>query len=541
MSRARDRLRATAAEHFGWTELRPEQLQAMEALTDGRDALVVLPTGAGKSAVYQVPAVLLPGPTVVVSPLLALQHDQVQGLAGRDDREVDAVRLTSGQRAAERDEAFDRLGQGDAEFVYLAPEQLRDPARVERLAALGPSLVAVDEAHCVSMWGHDFRPDYLRLGEFVDAVGRPPVVAVTATASPPVRRDIVEHLGLRDPVVVTTGMDRPNLFLEARLCTDEDQRRARLREAVTGLDGSGIVYTATRRGTGELADDLRAAGVDTRAYHGGMRRGERDEVQRAFADGELRVVVATSAFGMGIDVGTIRWILHAALPDSPDTYVHEIGRAGRDGRPATALLLHRAEDTGIRRYFTTGPPREEEVGAVVRALGEAGTLGRSALRERTGLGPRKLARIVALLQQIHAVTTAPGDTVAHGPRVLGPDEAAAAARAEAERQRTVERSRIEMMLRYAQAGGCRTSLLLGYFGEDLGPCGHCDNCAAGRADDDATDRPHPVGSAVRHSEWGRGQVMDYEGDQLVVLFDDVGYKTLSVPLVTENDLLEPLP
>jgi ATP-dependent DNA helicase RecQ len=547
LSLASPRLRRAARHHFGWRTLRPNQLAAMRAVLRRRDALVVLPTGAGKSAVYQVPATLLPGPTVVVSPLLALQQDQIGALneraAGRprDAGRLRAVRVSSAETPRQAQEAFEDLRAGRARFLFITPEQLSQPDRLAEVRALRPALVAVDEAHCISAWGHDFRPDYLALGNLVRAIGRPPVVALTATASPPVREDILDRLGLRDPRVVIGGLDRPNLFLEAAHCPDEDYRWRRLRALLDDVDGPGIIYVPTRRAAEELAERLVTDGRDASAYHGGMAAGQRHERHEDFLADRVQIMVATSAFGMGIDKPNIRFVAHAALPDSPDSYLQEVGRAGRDGEPARTLLLFRAEDVGLQRYFTGGTPDRGELTALAVVLRE-GAIGKAELRERTGMGARKLGQLVALLEGVGAATTLANHKLTAGPYAPSPDDAAEAALAEAERQQAVQRSRTEMMRAYAETRSCRSQILLAYFGDRLErPCGHCDNCVTGEAPDttpaDADDVPYPLHSTVRHAEWGCGMVLSYEQDRMTVLFDDVGYKTLSVPVVAEQRLL----
>jgi ATP-dependent DNA helicase RecQ len=537
------RLRAAARDRFGWADLSAEQLAAMRALMAGRDVLVVLPTGAGKSGIYQVPATLLDGPTLVVSPLLALQHDQITGLRDRGDGALAAVRLSSADRAGERAAALRALHGGHVEYVFVTPEQLADPARLDAIRAARPSLVAIDEAHCVSAWGHDFRPDYLQLGHAIRALGQPPVAALTATASPPVREDVVGYLGLRDPLVVVAGLDRPNVFLEAVACVDDEQRWRRLRERVAAAPGPGIVYAPTRRATEELAARLVESGVTAAAYHGGMPAGRRRDCHEAFLSGRLPVVVATSAFGMGIDKPDIRWVNHVALPDSPDSYLQEVGRAGRDGEPAQALLLWRAADTALQRYFTAAVPGEDELTRLAGALATAdGPLGRAQLRERTGLGPRKLGVLLGLLEQVGAAVGVRGGRWRVPGYAPQPAQAARLAVEQARRRRVVQRSRLDMMRHYAETTGCRTQALLAYFGEHLAErCGHCDSCLSGSAEevDDGGDVPFGVHTRVRHGEWGEGVVLRYEDDRMTVLFDDVGYKTLAVPVVVDQGLLAP--
>ncbi|WP_433085169.1 RecQ family ATP-dependent DNA helicase [Dactylosporangium sp. CA-052675] len=537
-----EELRRVAKDSFGWERLREEQLRAMEALMEGRDALAVLPTGAGKSAIYQVPAPLLPGPTIVVSPLLALQQDQIASLTARNQEELVAVRLSSAEGKTEREEALESLRKGDAEFVFLTPEQFADPARVAQIKALKPSLVAVDEAHCVSAWGHDFRPDYLQLGQFIRELGRPPIVALTATASPPVREDIIERLGLRDPEVVVTGLDRPNLYLESVHCPDEETRLRRLIARVQESTPPGIVYAPTRRATEELAERLDREGIPAVAYHGGMSAGERERAHEAFLADEVPVMVATTAFGMGIDKPNIRWVNHVSLPDSPDSYLQEIGRAGRDGQPANVLLLHRTEDTGLRKFFTNVSVDREEIAslaALLRAAKEPMT--RDELGERTGLGERRLGQLLALLEEVGGARMLHGGKVKAPRWAPTPAKAAELAEAQAERQQTTSRSRLDMMRNFAETEQCRGRTLLAYFGEHLeGTCGHCDNCTDGSAAAGlaaAQDAPFPVHAEVRHGEWGKGVVLSYAGEQMTVLFEQVGYKTLSVPVVRQHRLL----
>jgi ATP-dependent DNA helicase RecQ len=534
-------LQRVARDRFGYTALRPGQLDAMRAVLSGRDALVVLPTGAGKSAVYQVPAALLPGPTIVISPLLALQQDQMAALADRGDPALAAVRISSAESPAERREALDALREGRARFLFVTPEQLVDPNRLAEVAQLRPALVAVDEAHCISAWGHDFRPDYLQLGRVIRELNRPPVVALTATASPPVREDILGRLGLAGPFVVVLGLDRPNLFLEAVHCVDEEQRWQRLVGRLERSEPPGIVYAATRRATEELASRLGRAGFAATAYHGGMSATERERRHEAFLDDRVAVMVATTAFGMGIDKPNIRWVNHVTLPDSPDSYLQEIGRAGRDGKPAQALLLHRTEDSALRRFFSTAsvdPDELSRVAALVRAA--RSPVSRDDLREATGLGPRKLGQVLSLLEQVGAAVPEPGGRFATPRYAPSPAEAAKLAVAHVERFQTVQRSRIDMMRYLAETVSCRGQALLAYFGEHRDdPCGHCDNCADGSVEALAptSAEPYPVHSAVRHAEWGDGMVLRYEGERMTVLFDDVGYKTLSVPVVVEQQLL----
>jgi len=534
------RLRKVARHQFGWPKLRPGQLKPMRAVLRRRDALVVLPTGGGKSAIYQIPAVLLRGPTVVISPLLALQQDQIAALNERADPKIRAVRVSSAETPNQQREAIREIREGRAEFLFITPEQLSNPDRLAEVRALKPGLVAVDEAHCISAWGHDFRPDYLALGHLIKGLGRPPVLALTATASPPVRADIIARLQLNKPEIHISELDRRNLFLEVAHCPDEVYRWRRLTALLDEADGPGIIYVATRRGAEELATKLTTAGYTAAHYHGGMAGGAREQRHEDFSNDKVDIMVATSAFGMGIDKANIRWVAHVALPDSPDSYFQEIGRSGRDGQPARALLLWRAEDEAIQRFFNGGAPDLVEIRELAAAL-RTGPLTKTALKEKTGLGPRKLGQLLGLLEEVGAATAGDGNKMTVPVFAPLPAAAAEAAVAEHERRQAVQRTRTDMMRGFAETRACRTQTLLAYFGEDLTkPCGHCDNCTGGSAAQIETaggDEPFPVHSHVRHGEWGTGMVMSYEEDRMTVLFDEVGYKTLSVPVVRDNALL----
>lgn len=537
-----DALRSTARRVFGWDELHPEQLDAMQAIMAGRDVLAVLPTGSGKSAIYQVPDVLLAGATLVVSPLIALQQDQIAGLA--DTRAPDAVAIHSQQRSAETEDNWEAMRSHEADYLFVSPEQLANDDVVARLAELTVSLIVVDEAHCVSAWGHDFRPDYLRLADaFARLDTSAPVVALTATASVVVRREIVERLRLRDPLMVVGNFDRPNLTLEVRQYLRDGDKRAAVVDTVAELPRPGLLYTATRKDAERYAEALGERSVRAAVYHAGLSAAEREAVHEGFRNDEFDVVAATSAFGMGIDKPNVRFVVHASVPDSLDSYYQQIGRAGRDGEDALALLFYRAEDLGLARFFTTHRPDPDLLEAVYKTLDTDTPKRLKELRADLDTRGRKLTNAVNLLEQADAITSTRKGFVSSGRRTADAVDGAVEV---VEMRERIDRSRVEMMRGYAESRDCRRQFLLSYFGQPLdGPCGNCDRCRdahddpdAGAAADPGGEPPAiPVNTAVTHKQWGSGVVIGGDSDRITVLFDDYGYRTLAMAAVTENDLL----
>jgi ATP-dependent DNA helicase RecQ len=541
----RNELRRVAAETFGWSQLRDEQLRAMEQVMSGHDVLAVLPTGAGKSAIYQVPALLLDGPTLVVSPLIALQQDQLEGI--EDTRAPEAVAVNSTQRSGEHKQAWEAIRQGEAEYVFLSPEQLAKDEVVDTLADLGVSLFVVDEAHCVSAWGHDFRPDYLRLGPVIERLGHPRVIALTATAALPVRHDIVQRLGLREHREVIASFDRPNLHLAVERFTGDPDKRHSVITRVRALTADsatrrGLVYVASRKDAEFYADELAQCGVGVAAYHAGMKAADRERVHEQFLADELDVVVATSAFGMGIDKPDVRFVVHASVPESLDSYYQQIGRAGRDGQPAEVTLFYRPEDLSLQTFLTASKAPEDALSEVVHTLQEHDQpVQQAQLKDEVNASAAQRTTAVNLLEQAGAVGTTSSGQLQYVDPDLPADQAVQRAVDTAETHQRLIRSRIEMMRGYAETTRCRRQYLLGYFGEQLAhPCRNCDTCEAGTAEEQPVrDEEFPQGSSVRHAEWGHGVVMSIEQDRLTVLFDDVGYKTLSLPAVHEHNLLAP--
>jgi ATP-dependent DNA helicase RecQ len=544
----RERIQKVGREALGFDHLRLGQREAIEALLQGHDTLVVMPTGAGKSAIYQIAGAIMPGATIVVSPLLALQRDQVESINESDAG--NAAALNSAQRSSERQETLEQLEEGELEFIFLAPEQFNHAELREQLRAAKPSLLVVDEAHCVSEWGHDFRPDYLKLGNVIEELGRPRVLALTATAAPPVRKEIIERLGLQKPRVIVQGFDRPNIWLGTRRFeTDEAKRAALLDEVLAAIEQgekTGIVYTATRKGAEEVAQALHESGVRALFYHAGMKTAEREQAQVSFMEDEADVIVATIAFGMGIDKRDVRWVFHHDISDSLDSYYQEIGRAGRDDQPSRALLFYVPQDLNVHRFFSGGGRLEtDDVTQVAAAILKSnGHIDGEALQENLELSPTKLNRVLHSLQDAGAVQIAPDGEVAAQEPLHNVSQVARGVVQSEKQRRHFERSRLEMMESYAEASACRRGFILNYFGEEFdapdGRCNNCDNCRRAITDESAhaSTQPFPINSRVQHAQWGQGEVLRYEADKMVVLFDTVGYKTLGVELVLQNKLLE---
>ena len=554
-------LGALAASSFSIPKLRPGQLAAMNALAGGRDVLAVMPTGYGKSATYQVAARYLYNqtgrPAVVVSPLIALQEDQLDGLNGQLGDGV-AVAINSSRSDAEVEDAWEAAESGKATFLFLAPEQLAKQETVDRIAKLDITMFVVDEAHCVSSWGHDFRPDYLDLGNVRERLGSPPVAALTATASPPVRDEILERLGMKDPLILVRGFDRPNISLDVvRHQEDKGKRKAVLEQVASLAKGGerGLLYAATRKDTEKYAANLAKEGLRAEAYHAGRSDSDRERIHEEFLDDQLDVVVATTAFGMGINKPNVRFVVHADIPESLDAYYQEIGRSGRDGKPAAATLYYREEDLGLRKFFGTHSPDPDSLLAVLKILKAAGAPApKSALAELTGFPVRRLTGLVNQLEEAGAVTTGKRGIRLASKAKLSALVARAVELAGARHR--VDQSRLSMMRAYAETDSCRRQFLLGYFGEELSePCGNCDVCAAAsktgngvhstkeeRGSDEqraGESDPFPLQSAVIHKEWGPGLVMRHEDDVITVLFEQEGYKTLSRSAVMEHELLKP--
>jgi ATP-dependent DNA helicase RecQ len=418
-------LKRTMRRVFGVDRFRPGQAEVVRAVMAGRDTVAIMPTGSGKSLCYQLPGLHLHGTTVVVSPLISLMKDQTDKLA---DMGIDASQVNSARPARENAETVLAIRNQQSEFVLATPERLADPAFLDTLAHNHIDFVVVDEAHCVSQWGHDFRPAFLQIKDALVRLGRPPVLALTATATADVVADIVTSLDLRDPAIVNTGIYRPNLHLSVMRTPSDGEKRMRLVDVLAREEGAGIVYASSIKEVQTVHDELRVAGVQAGMYHGRLAPRVRHETQEAFMRGQLHAMVATNAFGMGIDKPDIRFVIHYNIPGSLEAYYQEVGRAGRDGQTARGILFFRLEDRRIHRYFIGGRYRGVKT---------------------------RLAR-----------------------RDMDPAERDAQLRAYEER-RSVDEAKLERMMLYGQSATCRWRTLLEYFGDEIEPgfqCGTCDNC-----------------------------------------------------------------
>jgi ATP-dependent DNA helicase RecQ len=543
-------LRRTLRRTFGFRALREGQEEVIRSIIAGRDTLAIMPTGAGKSLCYQLPGAELPGTTVIVSPLISLMKDQVDKLR---ELGIDAAQVNSTLTAGEESAVLEEIRKEQREFVFVTPERLAQPEFLETLRSNAIDFFVVDEAHCISQWGHDFRPAYLRLREAIAALGNPTILALTATATPEVVDDIRHQLGREEMEVVDIGVYRENLHFEVIPTPREDSKRETLARLLGEAKGTGIVYVSTIKDCEAVTDHLESLGFSVARYHGRLGARERKRTQDRFMAGEVQVIVATNAFGMGIDKPDIRYVVHYNLPGTLEAYYQEAGRAGRDGEPARCILFYQAEDRNTQIFFLNGRyPKREHFAAVYKALERLGAerreLAAPEVQERAStvvLG--KVRVVLATMKDLEMVAEPEPGLYRLTRGGLSAEELEEMA-GRYERRAEVDRDKLRRMVLYAQTALCRWKAILEYFGEEpeWQRCGHCDNCARPirelaappRAEvpvrptlatdvlpmppllGDRDPRNLQPGDAVTLSIFGAGEVRSVEDRGLVITFSD---------------------
>jgi ATP-dependent DNA helicase RecQ len=497
-------LQQTLHDVFGFSEFRALQEDAVRVALDGRDVLVVMPTGAGKSLCFQLPAAMTPGVTVVVSPLVALMRDQIEGLKTRTAfHHLGCAYINSLQAPDEQRLLLDQLREGQLRLVYIAPERFRSPAFIEALRSAQIARFVVDEAHCISEWGHDFRPDYLSLKSITEQLGNPPLMAVTATATRRVQQSIIENLGMREPATFIGGFNRPNLHFAVHRCksdTDRQERLVRALPKLTAMGGSGLIYVATRKQCEAVAAlaarALAPLGRKAAPYHAGMDSSTRNLLQNGWLNGDVQVLVATNAFGMGIDKPDVRFVVHYTYPDSIESYYQEAGRAGRDGRKSRCVILYHFADRRTREWFiendTMTPDdvrtahericAQAKVNPAGPAGGDMARIPRSWWSQVLGWNEVKTRLALAELERTGTVYRAGEtgeETILRIAQRHFPPTALHRINADLERQRDERYRRLDEMVAYCKTALCRRRTTLSYFGDSERPetngfC--CDNC-----------------------------------------------------------------
>jgi len=531
-------LRAALREKFGFEEFQSGQEEVITRILSGQDTLAILATGAGKSLTYQLPALL--------SPLIALMKDQLDMLRELGVTEVVALNstLSEDQEAA----AIERVRGRGVKIVFVTPEKLEDETFLKLLESIEVPLFVVDEAHCISQWGHDFRPAYLALGGVIQRLGKPTVLALTATATPAVREDVLHQLGIPTVKPIVRGFDRPNLVYEVRRAEKESDKLKIVRQLFLNneLEGTGIIYTATIKNALEVQAYLHnELDIPAAVYHSKLQKHDRTSVHELFMDEHIRAVVATNAFGLGIDKPNIRFVVHYDLPGSVEAYTQEAGRSGRDGLESRCILIYRMSDTRVQNYFLTGKyPDIEEVQKVFGTLeifaAQTGGVSMTDLRKILQLPLTKLKVILALLKKGGFIETPSRSKYALTEAARNKREMLLNL-ASYETKKSYDQSKLAMMLQYAENTSCRRRFILNYFGEgfERANCGACDNCRRVRTLKTgaaaAADSGYHIADVVHHPKFGQGTVERAEKDLVTVLFPSVGYKTLLASAVSREE------
>jgi ATP-dependent DNA helicase RecQ len=480
VTRELTKMKRTLRDVFNLDKLRPGQAEVIRSVLEGDNTLAIMPTGAGKSLCYQLPTLHLPGTTVVVSPLISLMKDQVDKLeyAG-----LEASQLNSALSTREHEENLEQIKTENSDFIFVTPERLTTPEFLAELRKQTINFVVIDEAHCISEWGHDFRPAYLSLGSAVKALGSPPVLALTATATAEVTADIEKQLDIGKLRVVRTGIYRPNLHFQVKRVTNEREKHEELMRVLREQDGTGIIYCTTVKAVEALAGWLKSFDFAIEKYHGRLKASERKQNQEAFMADELKAIVATNAFGMGIDKPDIRFVVHYQMPGSLEAYYQESGRAGRDGEPALCSLFYQLDDRRTHQFFLGGKhPRFDDILAVYQTLetlraAETPVTLKTVQENANTVASGKVRVVLSLLKELKLIKESSGSQI----RLLRTD----VKRAEleelsrlSEEKTEKDKEKLERMMQYGQSAMCRWRLLHDYFGEEMEVerCRTCDNC-----------------------------------------------------------------